>query len=39
VRISVEDTIETLTAKVHAAEHLLLPSVIAKMSQNMEASR
>ena len=39
VRILVEDTIETLTAKVHAAEHLLLPSVIARMSQNMEASR
>ena len=37
VRILIEDTIETLTAKVHAAEHRLLPSVIARISQN-EAS-
>jgi phosphoribosylglycinamide formyltransferase-1 len=33
VPISPDDTIETLTAKVHAAEHGLLPSVIARLSQ------
>lgn len=33
VPISPGDTIETLTAKVHAAEHGLLPSVIARLSQ------
>lgn len=27
------DTLETLTAKVHAAEHRLLPTVIARLSQ------
>jgi phosphoribosylglycinamide formyltransferase 1 len=27
------DTLETLTAKVHAAEHKLLPAVIARLSQ------
>jgi len=27
------DTLETLTAKVHAAEHHLLPTVIARLSQ------
>lgn len=27
------DTLETLTAKVHAAEHRLLPAVIARLSQ------
>ena len=26
------DTLETLTAKVHAAEHRLLPAVIARLS-------
>jgi phosphoribosylglycinamide formyltransferase 1 len=33
-RVSVEttDTLETLTAKVHAAEHCLLPVVIARLS-------
>lgn len=33
VRIEPEDTLETLTAKVHAAEHALLPAVIARLSQ------
>jgi phosphoribosylglycinamide formyltransferase-1 len=33
VPIEPGDTIETLTAKVHAAEHGLLPSVIARLSQ------
>lgn len=33
VRIEEEDTIETLTAKVHDAEHVLLPAAIARLSQ------
>ena len=33
VRIEDSDTIETLAAKVHAAEHGLLPTVIARLSQ------
>jgi phosphoribosylglycinamide formyltransferase-1 len=33
VRISSEDTLESLTAKVHEAEHALLPEVIAKLSE------
>lgn len=32
VPVAPTDTIETLTAKVHAAEHRLLPSVIARLS-------
>lgn len=32
VRIESEDTLESLTAKVHAAEHALLPAVIARLS-------
>ena len=32
VRIEPGDTLETLTAKVHAAEHQLLPAVIARLS-------
>jgi phosphoribosylglycinamide formyltransferase-1 len=32
VPIAPEDTLETITAKVHAAEHQLLPAVIAKLS-------
>lgn len=32
VRIEADDTLETLTAKVHAAEHALLPEVIARLS-------
>ena len=27
-----DDTLETFTAKIHAAEHLLLPAVIARLS-------
>ncbi len=30
------DTLETLTAKVHAAEHRLLPAVIARLSQTTQ---
>jgi phosphoribosylglycinamide formyltransferase-1 len=33
VRIEADDTIETLAAKVHAAEHALLPAVIARLSE------
>lgn len=33
VPVEPDDTIETLTAKVHAAEHKLLPAVIARLSQ------
>ena len=32
VRIEAGDTLETLAAKVHAAEHALLPAVIARLS-------
>ncbi len=32
VRVEERDTLETLTAKVHAAEHQLLPAVIARLS-------
>lgn len=33
VRIEVGDTLESLAAKVHAAEHALLPAVIARLSE------
>ena len=33
VRIEADDTLETLTARVHAAEHALLPAVIARLSE------
>ncbi len=33
VRIESTDTLETLETKVHAAEHALLPAVIARLSQ------
>jgi len=33
VRIEPGDTLETLAAKVHAAEHALLPAVIARLSE------
>jgi phosphoribosylglycinamide formyltransferase-1 len=32
VRIEEDDTLETLAARVHAAEHTLLPAVIARLS-------
>lgn len=34
VRIEPGDTLETLEAKVHAAEHALLPAVVARLSQS-----
>ena len=33
VRIEETDTVETLATKVHAAEHALLPAVIARLSE------
>jgi len=33
VRVEAADTLESLTAKVHAAEHALLPAVIARLSE------
>ena len=33
VPVDASDTIQTLTEKVHAAEHRLLPAVIARLSQ------
>ena len=33
VRIEDDDTVETLAQKVHAAEHALLPAVIARLSE------
>jgi phosphoribosylglycinamide formyltransferase 1 len=33
VRVEESDTLETLTARVHAAEHALLPAVIAQLSE------
>ncbi|MDO8540248.1 MAG: phosphoribosylglycinamide formyltransferase [Opitutaceae bacterium] len=33
VRIEDDDTVESLAEKVHAAEHALLPSVIARLSE------
>ena len=33
VRVEADDTLETLAAKVHAAEHALLPAVIARLSE------
>lgn len=33
VRIEPEDTFETFATKIHAAEHQLLPAVIARLSQ------
>lgn len=34
VRIEPNDTLETLATKVHAAEHALLPAVVARLSQS-----
>lgn len=35
VRVEDDDTLERLTAKVHAAEHALLPAVIARLSERI----
>lgn len=37
VRIEAGDSLEKLTAKVHAAEHVLLPAVIARLSETAVA--
>ena len=37
VRIENDDTLETLEAKVHAAEHEILPDVIARLANEYEA--
>ena len=33
VRVESTDTLESLTEKIHAAEHALLPAVIARLSK------
>jgi phosphoribosylglycinamide formyltransferase-1 len=33
VQVLSEDTLETLEARVHAAEHALLPAVVARLSR------
>ena len=38
VRIEPDDTLESLAAKIHAAEHVLLPEVIARLSLTGEIS-
>ena len=35
VRVEESDTLETLTAKVHEAEHALLPAVLARLSEQL----
>ena len=35
VRVETEDSLETLTEKVHMAEHALLPAVIARLSETL----
>lgn len=35
VRVEDTDTVETLAARVHAAEHALLPAVIARLSERV----
>jgi phosphoribosylglycinamide formyltransferase-1 len=39
VAVEPGETLESLSAKVHAAEHRLLPAVIARLSQSEGASR
>lgn len=39
VRIETGDTLETLTAKIHEAEHALLPAVIARLSDQPATTR
>jgi phosphoribosylglycinamide formyltransferase 1 len=39
VRIEETDTLETLTEKIHAAEHSLLPAVIARLSEKGQHAR
>lgn len=39
VRIEAGDTLETLAEKIHAAEHALLPAVIARLSEGFRAAK
>jgi len=39
VRIETTDTLETLESKIHAAEHALLPAVVARLGMNHSNSR
>lgn len=39
VRIEAGDTLETLEQKIHAAEHQLLPSVVARLGEQTPANR
>lgn len=39
VRIETNDTLDSLAAKVHAAEHALLPAVIARLSEAGTSAR
>lgn len=39
VRIEASDTLESLAAKVHAAEHALLPATIARLSKGSRQNR
>lgn len=39
VRIETSDTLETLAQKIHAAEHALLPQVIARLSESPNGVR
>lgn len=38
VRVEPGDTLESLTAKIHAAEHALLPAVVARLSHQPSAT-
>jgi phosphoribosylglycinamide formyltransferase 1 len=39
VRVESVDTLETLEARIHAAEHALLPAVIARLSASADGGR
>ena len=39
VRIEATDTLESLAEKIHAAEHALLPAVIARLSEGFRAAK
>jgi phosphoribosylglycinamide formyltransferase-1 len=39
VRIEASDTLESLAEKIHAAEHALLPAVIARLSEGFRSAK
>jgi phosphoribosylglycinamide formyltransferase-1 len=39
VRIEPSDTLKTLAEKIHAAEHALLPAVIARLSEGFRSAK